>query len=81
LRSKFSVWLGDLLGTGEKQEVRSGNQKEEHIDYAAKVEYCAAEKHSRRRYIVATGFYPSWYVERKEDEATCNGVTDGFNHL
>jgi hypothetical protein len=34
LRRKFYVWLGEILGTREKEEVRSGNQEQEHIDDA-----------------------------------------------
>jgi hypothetical protein len=79
LRSKFYVWLGEILGTREKEEVRSGNQEQEHIDCTRQVEYCVAEKGSSRRYVVLTDYCkPSRYEDGKEDEATCNGVTDGL---
>jgi len=31
---KFYVWLGEFLGTGEKEELRSDNQEEEYVDRA-----------------------------------------------
>jgi hypothetical protein len=34
MRSKLYVWLGEFLGTGEKEELRSDNQEQEHIDCA-----------------------------------------------
>jgi hypothetical protein len=34
LRRKFYVWLGKFLGTGEKEELRSDIQEQEHIDCA-----------------------------------------------
>src|ERR1700755_3597649 len=34
LRSKCHVWLSEFLGTGEKEELRSDNQEQEHINCA-----------------------------------------------
>ena len=31
---KFYVWLGEFLGTGEKEELRSDNQEEKYVDGA-----------------------------------------------
>ena len=59
--------------------MRSGNQEQEHIDCTGQVEYCVAEKDSSRRYVALTDCYhPSRYEDGKEDEGTCNGVTDGL---
>ena len=76
LRSKFHVWLRKFLGSGEKEEVRSGNQEEEYINCAGQVEHYDAEKRGRRRYVGMTNFQPSRYGDGKDDEGICNRVTD-----
>ena len=74
--SKFHDWLGEFLGSGEKEKVRSGNQEEEHIYCAGQVEHYDAEKRGRRRYFGITKFQPSRYGDGKDDERICNRVAD-----
>ena len=57
-QSYFQLWLVvivvELLGTREKEKLRSDDQEQEDIDGTGEVEQRVGEERNRRRYTVAT---------------------------